>query len=134
MRERKNPAIVAEWAQQKAIEQLRNSLASNGYLTFPISPKWRRHKLDFVAVLKEPPMNFLVVRPTLKGRISLTPYGPRSQYVYAQRAVTQACQNIDVIVGWSKRQLRKPPEGPWWETYLPLYAQRELRLLLHIEE
>jgi hypothetical protein len=133
MRKRKSPFIRAEWAQQKAVERLRICLAEKGYAIFPIAKEHRRHHLDFIAVLKDPPMNFLIVRPTEKGRVSVTPFGPRSQYRYADQAVIQARRGIDIVIAWSRRQLHKPPHGEWWDHYFPRSFRNEVRTILGIE-
>lgn len=123
--------VRVDWAQQKMLERLRKELAEQGYAIFPIAKNHRRHRLDFIAVLKEPPLNFLVVRPTAKGRLSVTPFGPRSQYRQADKAITHARRAIDINVSWSPRQLTEPPTGTgWWEEYLPQSVREEVRILL----
>lgn len=134
MRKPKRRKITAKWAQQKMLERLRVELATEGYAIFPIAKSHRRHQLDFVAVLKEPPMNFLVVRPTLKDRVSVTPYGPWSQYGAAYRAIGYARSSIDISICRSPRQLKmSPPDKGWWKEYLPKNVRGEVQILLGLD-
>lgn len=133
METRRSPLVRAEARQRNAMERLRKCLAEKGYAVFPIAKEHRRHSLDFIAVLKDPPMNFLVVRPTERGRISVTPFGPRTQYYYAEQAILRARMGTGVIIAWSPKQLQKPPHGEWWDHYFPSSFRNEVRVILGIE-
>lgn len=125
--------VKVDWAQQKMIELVRIELAGEGYLIFPIAEEYRYHRLDFVAVLNVLPHNFLVVRPTPRGGVSFTPFGPHSQYIQADRAIAHARQAINITIHWSPRPLRMPPpERWWWEEYLPETFHEEIRSLLRL--
>jgi len=120
-------------SQREALGKLHISLAEHGYYIFPIKPKLRRHKLDFIAVLNVPPLNFVLVRPTLKGRISVMPFGPRSQYVYAHRAIFSARKGTAIRIDWNRRQLHRPPNGEWWKFYFSKHIQEEVGELLGLK-
>jgi hypothetical protein len=131
MKKYRRKKVRVDWAQQKMLECVRIELAGEGYLIFPVAKAYRYHRLDFVAVLKVLPNNFLVVRPTPGGRISFTPFGPHGQYIQADRAIAHARRAIDIAVIWSPRPFRAPPPGKaWWEEYVPKKFWDELRILL----
>ena len=89
MQKRRGKPIVTE--QQKALLlDLRKRFAECGHLVLLVSRVRRRHKFDFLAVPKSNPLQFLIVEPDTRGRVRVRPFGCRTLYIEAKRAVAAA--------------------------------------------
>lgn len=70
----KNKRIRPTIDQFNALALLRARIGELGYLIVPVAPKYRRHKTDFVAIPKDDPHFFAIVRAAAK-RIVIRPFG-----------------------------------------------------------
>lgn len=79
-KKRQRTRLRLRHVQAIQIGELRERLGESGYFIFPIARRFRTHKQDFLAMRRERPREFLIVKPKNKGFISLKPYCLKSQH------------------------------------------------------
>ncbi len=73
--------------QEEALEALRKRLGDEGYYTFTVAKRWRRHFKDFVAVKKLSPSQFVWVTPYRHGTIGVRPFRLKCMYPEVTKAL-----------------------------------------------
>ena len=59
--------------QQKSLDEIRTYLAAKSYRVIPVEKRFRRHRLDFLAIASENRSKMLLVRPSWNGVIEIRP-------------------------------------------------------------
>lgn len=122
------PQTIRVTAQQRAtLGKVKRELAESGYYIYPVAPFFRRNKHDFVAAQKDHPREFVVVRPTPKGLVSVVPFVMRALYYKPQKIVSSLQKKEPGTIRWSGKQLRYARQRPdWWRDYFPAEARQLL--------
>lgn len=94
------------------ITELRDGLGQLSYFIFPLAKRFRKHQRDFVAVPRDNPHGFLIVKLTASREIIVQPYCIKS--LYAQ--VVELTEGLGV----PRHRIR-------WLNQIPL-NQKNLRL------
>ena len=122
--------VVPNLAQRRTLDYIRIRLAETGYLIFPLPEWYRRSESSFLAVDKERPVRFLAVQPTLKGWVSLTPFGQKSLYTDVANLLSASRDDAPATMRLMNIQMAyEKIKDNWWSAYFPPGAQEELRRL-----
>jgi len=124
------PQHIEVTAQQRAtLEKVKREFAENGYYIYPVAPFFRRNEHDFVAAQKDWPRQFLVVRPTPKGFVSVIPFALRTLYHKPRKIISSLQKKSPKTIRWSGKQLRFARQRPdWWKDYFPPEASEMLSI------
>ena len=100
----KNKEICVTPAQRESVVRLRTLLGQEGFLVCDVAPPYRRHELDFIVAHQVWLYQFVIVRPTPKGRLSVTPF--------SNKVIPHGLKNfvkatdLPVRIQWSGKLLR----------------------------
>ncbi len=120
----KKRVIRTTQAQRVTIEKLHVLLGEKGYLIYEVSPRYRRHYLDFIACNKTWQYHLVIVRPTPKGRVSITSFVHKSGVRDITRAFIKTA-NLPVLVRWSGKLLGTPSGINGWKKYFATNAKKK---------
>ena len=124
--------IIRPTTEQLAgLNLVRTRLAERGYLVAPVAAPFRRHKTDFVALRKDWPGQFAIVRiaPTC---IVVRPFGEKRGDLYL--ILPEIRKKSPVSIRRGLPLLKYSEEGPnKWQHYVSDEAHEELVALGCIE-
>lgn len=110
--------------QRETIRILRSRFGEQKYLVFPVAGWYRRHYLDFVAIPKKSPQQFVLVHAVRSGYVSVRPHCVSTMHGSVRTLIKSG--KIPLVARWSARQLRKTPSGSvLWYDYVPPSAIKE---------
>lgn len=118
-------------AQRTAMEKLRKRLGERGYVILPVARWYRRHYLDFLALPKLVPREFVLVRPSRNGTVSVRPFASPQLYGPLQAMLQTMQHSCDGLLHWSDRMLpfaRVRPDD--WPKFIAPEGLRETQVLV----
>lgn len=115
-------------AQLQTLKILRRRLGENGYLIFAVAPWYRRHESDFVAMPKEAPRQFSVVRATATNTVVVRPFADPRGKLY--RILPDIRKKSPASIKRGLPPLKSSRQRPdWWLQYIEPEAITELKRL-----
>lgn len=84
-----------------AMGDLRSRIAGSGYHIFGVAKMHKGYALDFVAVLKDRPDQFLLVLGSKHGHAKVRPFCDRSLYLPVQRIIKDARTKAGIYTRWN---------------------------------
>lgn len=113
--------------QREKVAELRLRLGELGYFIFAIARRLRKHRHDFLAVHKNNPATFFLVRPTRYRSVTIQPYGPTRQ-PHAVAKLVEHVRSIRLLVHWVE-QIPLNQKNLRLEHFLTEVGEREYRRL-----
>ncbi len=112
----------------KVLANLKALMAEKGYDTCEVASFFRRSEHDFLAYDKTRVSKFVVVRPTLAGRVSVTPCVSWSLFGTLRKDIRKSQKPYPVRVHTHKKALKFLNARPeWWRDYFPSSVLNSLK-------
>jgi hypothetical protein len=103
-----------------ALAKMRELLGEKGFLICDVGPFFRRSIHDFLAYRPEQCNKFIVVRPTMSNRVSVTSSVQASLFHNLRKDINRMQKPLKARVCWTHRSLKFLAAFPvMWEQYFP---------------